>query len=321
MSIQVLSELGEDINSQNQTLNNLGGNLIYEKDSFVLDDTKIEVTLTNTVDNTANTIYDFKNYQPVSDPQLISEISIDPKRDFLNLYGGGIGQFKLSYLVYNNLIGSSNQRFYIKEISPNKTEIRLDSTSIPPSTFLGFAENLKNTILSLNYQPAFSLNFGNNIIIDAVNIDTDGNDIEDGTILVKLQDPLPTNLQLNSTLWIIDTLTSPSSYTIISTPDPVKIKDTLPIKGPNFNVDVKDQVNNSTLPLSYIDLIKTNQTSSLNQLNNILNEKEININVDYTDFNNFVHFSSAKTRIENFYYKIQLIESYSSSLSTFIIQK
>jgi hypothetical protein len=27
-------------------------------------------------------------------------------------------------------------------------------------------------------------------------------------------------------------------------------------EGPNFNIDIKDQVNNSTLPLSYLDLIK-----------------------------------------------------------------
>jgi hypothetical protein len=86
--------------------------------------------------------------------------------------------------------------------------------------------------------------------------------------------------------------------------------------GPNFNLDLKDQVNNSSLELSYADLILTSLTSSANQLNSLLEEKEININVDYSDFSNFIHFSSAQSRIENFYYKVSLIENYLSSIAT-----
>ena len=54
-------------------------------------------------------------------------------------------------------------------------------------------------------------------------------------------------------------------------------------------------------------------TSSLKyQLNSILNEKGFEINIDYNDYSNFVFFSSAKTRLENFYYKVSLIEEYSN---------
>ena len=45
-----------------------------------------------------------------------------------------------------------------------------------------------------------------------------------------------------------------------------------------------------------------------------------NINVDYEDYNNFVNFSSAKTRLENFYYKVGLIESYTNELNNFLSQ-
>ena len=55
-------------------------------------------------------------------------------------------------------------------------------------------------------------------------------------------------------------------------------------------LNLKDQVNNSSLELSYADLVLTSLTSSANQLNSLLEEKEININVDYSDFFNFIHF-------------------------------
>ena len=80
-------------------------------------------------------------------------------------------------------------------------------------------------------------------------------------------------------------------------------------------MNFKDQVNNSSLELSYSDLIASPLTSSFNQIKGLINKKEININVDYTDFSNFTHFSSVKSRTENFIYKINLIEQYSSSIA------
>ena len=44
-------------------------------------------------------------------------------------------------------------------------------------------------------------------------------------------------------------------------------------------------------------------------------EKGIEINIDYNYFSNFCNFSSAYTRLENFYYKLSLIEQYSVSSS------
>ena len=88
------------------------------------------------------------------------------------------------------------------------------------------------------------------------------------------------------------------------------------LKGPNFNLLIKDQINNSTVSLDYATLTSTTLTSSFNQLSSLLEENEIDINIDYTSFSNFIHFSSVKTRLENFYHKVSLIEDYSSSIST-----
>jgi hypothetical protein len=47
----------------------------------------------------------------------------------------------------------------------------------------------------------------------------------------------------------------------------------------------------------------------------MLAQTGVEINVDYSDYNNFIHFSSAQTRLENFYYKLSLIETYQISAS------
>ena len=47
----------------------------------------------------------------------------------------------------------------------------------------------------------------------------------------------------------------------------------------------------------------------------LLDRKEIEINIDYEDYSQFINFSSAKTRLENFIYKVGLIQSSSAVLS------
>ena len=51
-------------------------------------------------------------------------------------------------------------------------------------------------------------------------------------------------------------------------------------------------------------------------MKSILEEKSIDISLDYTDFSNFIHFSSVEVRLNNFYYKIKQIETYHNELNS-----
>ncbi len=54
----------------------------------------------------------------------------------------------------------------------------------------------------------------------------------------------------------------------------------------------------------------------LNMMKYLVSYKRgVEVNVDYSDYSNFIHFSSAQTRLENFYYKLGLIEQYNYSAS------
>jgi hypothetical protein len=63
-------------------------------------------------------------------------------------------------------------------------------------------------------------------------------------------------------LWVVTIVEEPIAYKVTFEDIPIIFTDTTSISGPNFNLDLKDQVNNSSLELSYADLILTSLTSS-----------------------------------------------------------
>jgi hypothetical protein len=141
------------------------------------------------------------------------------------------------------------------------------------------------------------------------------------SIILKLYSALPANVSTNSTFWITKLMANPLIETIILN-EQSEIT-CPPIKGPNFSLDIDYVKGNSTNFESLDNMILSGSTSS-NQLvttylsSSIMNMEDLNI--DYVSgstylWNNFVHFSSAKERVDNFVYKIQLIEVYENSIS------
>jgi hypothetical protein len=280
-------------------------------ESFIYDNNK----------NTLSSNYNFNSYTVLNNGQsagsdnAISSIQLDPETILLDS-GYSQGIYNLYFNFFNYQIGSNLQLLYITEISSDRTEIRLDSTSLTDMDIVEKTNNLIQQRVSSSYFLDFYLNFGENQLAIANNIQLDNQDPTNPTILIKLYEALPSKFDINSTLWVVTQLETPIAYEVTFEPTPIVITDTTPVKGPNFNLDLKDQVNNSTVSLDYTSLTTTTLTSSFNQLSSLLEEKEIDINVDYTNFNNFTHFSSVQARLENFYYKMSLLEDYSSSIST-----
>jgi len=244
------------------------------------------------------------------------DVLLNPQLDLENL-GYDIGIYSIVYNFYRKRLSSNiNETYFISEVSSDRTEIRLDSntitnTSIVSSTneFIGYRDNTP-------YFADFYLNFGDNKIVIANNISLDNNNTEDPTVLIKLYEPLPEEFDLKSQLWVVEILSTPQAYQVDFPFTPTIEDDFEFIAGPNFNLNVKQETGNSSQLFSYSELLNSNVTSSVNQIKNLLNTKEININVNYEDFNDFTHFSSVLTRLENFYYKVGLIENYSNQLNT-----
>jgi hypothetical protein len=292
----------------------------FEIDNIFTSNSYIEYFIYDNNKNILFTNYSFTEYTILNNGQSagnnnnLSQIEINPEQSLINS-GYDQGEYITYFNILNKQVGSELQQLYIAEISSDRTEIRLDSTSL---TNIDIVEQTNNFIQERDnnsYFLDFYINFGNNQLYIANNISLDNQDPTNSTILIKLYEPLSDEFDINSTLWVVTFIEEPIAYKVTFEDIPIIFTDTTSISGPNFNLNFKDQVNNSSLELSYDDLIQTSLNSSTQQINSLLEEKEIDINVDYTDFNNFIHFSSAKTRIENFYYKISLIEQYSSSIA------
>jgi hypothetical protein len=292
----------------------------FEIDTSLTSNGYIEYFIYDNNKNLLSTDYSFSEYTILNDGQSsgtnnsLSQIEIDPEKALIN-NGFDQGEYITYFNIFNKRIGSELQQLYITEISSDRTEIRLDSTSLTEIDIVEQTNNFVRERENSAYFLDFYLNFGDNNLFISNNISLDNLDVKNPTVLIKLYEPLPDEFDLNSTLWVVTVLEEPVAYKVTFEDTPIIFTDTVSIGGPNFNLDLKDQVNNSSLELSYADLVLTSLTSSANQLNSLLEEKEIDINVDYTDFSNFIHFSSVQSRIENFYYKVGLIEQYSSSIS------
>jgi hypothetical protein len=260
---------------------------------------------------------DFRGYSIID-----SQVVLSPEAD-VESAGFEEGEYNVVYNFLNNEISSSYfQRLYVDQISPDRTEIRLNTTQISNLNLISGANSLITQIQnSVGVYFDFFLDFGDNQLVIANNMLLDTSNPEDPTVLVKLYEPLPINFNIKDECWVVTQVANSVAYSINIIQTFELTDENIYLKGPNLNLNVKDEINNSTSYINYSSLstsasYNSLSSSSLNyQINSLLAERGIEINVDYSDYNNFIYFSSALTRLENFYYKLQLIEEYQFSSS------
>ena len=262
----------------------------------------------------------FNRYTPYLNPldNLISSIDINYEQ-VLKDFGFKSGQYKLTFSFQRKLLVNGWRKpFFISEISPSRTEIRFSSNIFDEDNFIGKVNELTGIINSSAFVKELNLNFGggDNILITNTQLSED-------TGLIKLYNPLPSNIGINSNFRVYEELINPLEVTI-DLGSPQSTDSTINLSGPNFNIDYTD---NYTVPSEFrtYDAILNNGavTSSFNNIQNLLSGS-IPVDLEFDNpntpsgyhFENFIHYSSATERLKNFKYKLELLESYSSSLST-----
>ena len=248
------------------------------------------------------------------------DVLLSPSSNLESL-GFDVGIYNISYSFYRKRASSSiTEKYFIASISSDRTEIRLDSNTIENSNIISSINDFIQYREAATYFVDFYLNFGNNKLTIANNIKLETEEGIDPTVLIKLYEPLPLDFNVKTELWVVELLSSPQAYQVDFPFEPFIEDDFTYIAGPNYNLNVIGETASPGEQFSYNTLINSDVTSSINQIQSLLSEKEIDININYENFSNFVNFSSAKTRLENFYYKVDLIQSASSQLSTFLNQ-
>ena len=320
MAAEIVQINPQDFLSQNYQTQDVNLITSFAVSTFLSSSSYIEFFIYDNNKNILDSDYNFIKYTILENGQSagsnndVSQIIIDPEV-ILTTEGYNQGIYNTYFNFFNKQIGSNLQQLYITEISSDRTEIRLNSTSLTNIDIIEQANSLIQQREDSPYFLDFYLNFGENQLAIANNIQLDTQNSSNPTILIKLYEALPPQFDINSTLWIVTLVEEPVAYQVTFPLEPIVISDTVPLSGPNFNLNIKDQINNSTISLDYTTLTSTSLTSSRNQLHSLLEEKGIDINIDFTNFNDFIHFSSVEARLENFYYKMSLLEDYSSSIA------
>ena len=241
---------------------------------------------------------------------LDNQIFIDPDAD-LERIGIDTGIVNILYNFYKKRLSSSPQStYFISEISSNRTEIRLDSNIIDREDIISSTEEFISFREEDETFPDFYINLGSNFLYIANNIRLE----EDGTILIKLYDPLPSSIELKTSLWVVEKISNGNAFRVEFEDTQIFRPQFPSLQGPNFNIALQDQLNNSSEAISINDFTSPN-TQSAAQVNSYFEDPSIKINVDYSEFNNFVNFSSAENRLANFLDKVSLIESSSNQIN------
>jgi len=240
-----------------------------------------------------------------------STISVDPEKDAI-AYGYRNGGVKLLYIFFNNLFSEAKlgPKLYIKEISNDRTELKLSSTGILNKDLKKYALAIKDRIEDTSFFSEFRLNLGNNELFIGINIDYSD---EEEVVTVKLYEPLPISVGLKATLDVCEFVSDPIAYEIEAefTPDAPTV---LRLREANFNIDLEDNTSTPSQYFNYDELFSYSVDNSNYQVYSLFNEKGAELSIDHTNYEDFIHFSSAEERLINFKYKLDLLNNYSSSI-------
>lgn len=277
---------------------------------------KVELHIYDFTQTLVSSINNYRNYKIAQETSSAGKpgaslLTIDPILDIEELYDFGVDT-RLVYNFLNNVFSTNTDdiTFYIEDISPDRTEVKLNTVNLSEEQIKLRAAEIKTLLDSQSYFSNLHLNFSQNIFSVILNLDIfEENEVP--KVILKLYEPLPAVADFKSIVTIdeivADSYTVDVSVTIETEPEPP-----VSLKAPNFNLEAVD---NNTIPTEYLDydkLLSYPVNNTNNEIFSTINTQEISINVDYSDYKSFIFFSSAEERLLNFKYKLDLITYYNN---------
>lgn len=240
----------------------------------------------------------------------------------LRNYGFNSGVYRMVFSFQRNPFTTSfTYPFYVTSISPSRTEIKIQSNVLDTNPLISTGYTIQNEILSSLYVKDYNLVFEEGFTSLVLNIQIDNSPTSTG-LFFKLYNPLPNSININSNVKLIEEIINPIEVKV-DLGAPIIVDDSIPLRSPNFDIDFK---NNASIPSStatYDTILQQGASSaSFDELNQVI-YSSIPVDLEFDNpntpsgytFENFVHFSSAVTRLNVFKSKLELIETYEASSS------
>ena len=228
------------------------------------------------------------------------------------------GKFRIVLNFFKNLIGSYEKPYLkVVEISPDRTEILLKPTLPNNSEIRAQLVNFTELPRQTRTRPEsyanskydfYILNFSRNqtaLVINTVVIEE--------SIYVKLYNPLPKNIVENFKCWLAKEQKEPYVDNVYIHAKQIESEKNA-LAGPNWYANYSYNTSTTTGLKNWTDLLGSSVNTSQQLVDAYFSGSlsGVKLNIDYSDFNNFIFYSSATERLENFRYKLELLEFYSS---------
>lgn len=172
------------------------------------------------------------------------------------------------------------------------------------------------TSFEIKYYSYFknALNIGGNTLLPIINhdyIDEREDETDPLTLVIKLKNELPETIKIQTPCWVTNVAIAPFVINAIFRSQ-ISTK-TIKISPPDF---VLQNANTSVYNINQEYTAAQLRNTTADQQSIDINKKIGELQIDYTDFSNFVVFSSAQQRLSNFKTKISTWYVLSSSLVT-----
>ena len=216
-------------------------------------------------------------------------------------------------ILFDTLRHQNIQNRILNDISVS-TPLNIDSS------LLSFKDDTSD-----NLQTAFFnqvLNFGRNETYFIINSrfedyeDPNTGDINK-VIYLKLYTPLLSLHRENDICWISEEVIHSVLQTVFLI-DYVSQLAGISLSGPNFDIDTDEYQSLATTYKTWNDLIGTTPQTSQQIIDNYFGTAlmGVKLHIDYRYFKNYIHFSSATERVQNFIWKIKRIEYYTQQIES-----
>ena len=262
-------------------------------------------------------IFSLYNHEPTTNVEIDAEgnvTNLDLKPEQLSIDNGFTGvDHKIVYHFLNDLYSQtdSKQPLFINTISQDRKEVLLYTDDIDVNTLITKTEQLKANINSKSYFDEYWLNLGDNDLYIVTNVDV--YELEDKyTVALKLYEPLPKTFDIKHQVQLVEKV---SDSIVVEVQVEIEDEpDTNPkLRGANFDIELDNNNPTPTEYLNYDELFSYSNANTNREIYSYIKDKSVKVNIDYSDYENFIHFSSAQERLKNFKYKVELLQTYDSS--------
>ena len=229
-----------------------------------------------------------------------------------------------NYTSFNTTIQDINFTDGTIEINPTLNQIIGNFTQEPELGIdpLASIENI-NIVSKINDRRDLNtfLHFGDDKLQLTTNVKTDNTTFENYpfSAVYKLYEPLPDDILEKDTVHVVKEIL-PQFTQVVELVPYERQEDVLVLKIPDTPAEDSPITKREVQLKSYDDLVTSDTKLKDSIIDKFISgsEKPVDLNIEYSQYENYVNFSSAQKRLENFKYKIEQIEENTAKSSSYV---